>query len=264
MSALALAPCSDDEFNGFTNSQREAYKQARCLSVARRWRGLGDHIIIKSEAARFLNLAAAHASAKRRHKEIESGIPREYQGRLIRTLGENNYFHDSYWYVLVWDDSSNAPRNELAASTAGAGGWIPERSGMSHLTPRRQALYERWQRLVDHASAWLKRQQDKEDAKIYGINYLQLRELRNVYRWQSTYDRYGRTHSAAVNGCLALLKVKKFRSKFRQELAAQIRDWLNMPPSKRQYPNPLSAGQLSCILNYETQLDRATFRYGDC
>lgn len=57
-------------------------------------------------------------------------------------------------------------------------------------------------------------------------------------------------HEYQHDGIIALMKVRKFKSKFRESLAKQVIHWLNKPPQKRHYHHPLSPKQLSCLQKY--------------
>ena len=54
--------------------------------------------------------------------------------------------------------------------------------------------------------------------------------LKELKKLNSTYS--GRLY----DGCWDLLKTKKFRSKFRESLATQLRNWLSEKENKYQYP----------------------------
>ena len=67
--------------------------------------------------------------------------------------------------------------------------------------------------------------------------------------------------------CIQLLKTKKFRSKFRSDLCAQLKTWLE----EERYPHPLSPKQWDKLVNkyvvwraaqLETALNRDRSYYG--
>lgn len=55
-----------------------------------------------------------------------------------------------------------------------------------------------------------------------------------------------------VFGVAKLLKTKKFRSGFRQNLCEQFINWILVPASERRYTSPFSARQWDCVVDAYT------------
>lgn len=69
-------------------------------------------------------------------------VETQFEGRVL-SLREQNYFHDSDWYAVVWDDETEAPRDVLYATTRGA---TDENSASVDATDAVRAKYEAWRR----------------------------------------------------------------------------------------------------------------------
>lgn len=74
-------------------------------------------------------------------------------------------------------------------------------------------------------------------AHEHGLTLFQYRKLKHIYGGDT------------LKGCFELLKVKKFKSKFRESLATQLRNWLNDPEPKYDYP--FSWKQAECVKPYK-------------
>lgn len=177
---------------------------------------------------------------------LSDRVPAQYEGRLITTYGEENGYHDSYWHALVWNDEKNAPENVTVGSTAfGGNQWRPVR-GISSLTEDRREKYEAYQRRRRIETDWKLRGYDIEERKRLGMKtYHELRKLYAAYPNSSYYtERWGREYNWAREALEALLCVKKFRSKFRESIAQQVRAWL---AGETEYERPLTDKQLRAI-----------------
>jgi len=63
--------------------------------------------------------------------------------------------------------------------------------------------------------------------------------------WQRGLLRMSSEHTLA---CVSLLKVKNFRSEFRQSLRTQLETWLTTPFDERKHSDPFSPRQWDCLL----------------
>jgi hypothetical protein len=61
------------------------------------------------------------------------------------------------------------------------------------------------------------------------------------------FFRLSKLGEAQKYAAIQLLKVRKFRSRFRQQLRSQLETWLNEPEPR--FPNPFSRKQWNCLLN---------------
>ena len=107
-------------------------------------------------------------------------------------------------------------------------------------TPELIALYKahkvREQRHANAVSKW-----NEHNRMIESAHTLRL-TLRDFKKLKRTYE--GRMY----DGCWDLLKVKKFRSTFRESLAIQLRNWLSEKENK--YPFPFSRKQAEFVMPY--------------
>jgi len=80
--------------------------------------------------------------------------------------------------------------------------------------------------------------------------------------WPEAWQRYLAYQCGRVGGntgegtarrlaVIKLLKVKNFRSEFRQSLRDRLESWLETPADERQYDSPFSFRQWECLTRYE-------------
>jgi hypothetical protein len=62
-------------------------------------------------------------------------------------------------------------------------------------------------------------------------------------------------------GLVKLLKTKSFRSKFRQDMFDQIKEWLTTDPDSRKYDSPLSPAQWRAICGHSVHDSKSTARH---
>lgn len=152
--------------------------------------------------------------------------------------GEVNGYHDSDFYMVVWDPVKLAPERIEFASTRG---WCAPCFG-SHpdATPEVQEAYRVWQ-----AEQVVKAQKAKRHAKAerlancrraWASHGLPAERLRRVYK------------EVGLRGLEAILALyrPRVRSNFKLKLRAQVDAWAM--DTEPQYTTPLSQRQLNCIL----------------
>lgn len=147
---------------------------------------------------------------------------------------ERNTYHDSDFYMTVWDEESQSAKEIMFATTRG---WTyPALASKVDATPEVLEKYAEWQRKERIRNRWAQRQRDIERSRKIGVDsYLKYRRLAQCYDFDTLYE------------IEKLLKTKKFRSSFRESLYDQIHAWLNTPRKNRKYSSPLSPKQLSYL-----------------
>ena len=98
---------------------------------------------------------------------------------------------------------------------------------------------EAYYRYRDAQCLWGRREHLIEAAKGTGLHYTVIAKLYSVY---NPHDLDG---NSAIKTCLTLLKTKKFRSKFRQSCAEQLREWLTGVDNPHK--QPLTMKQLTYL-----------------
>jgi hypothetical protein len=148
---------------------------------------------------------------------------------------EANGYHDSDFYMTVWDPESEKAFKVLFATTRG---WsYPCYGSRPDATPDVIEAYEAWKKANDRRRRilyrWKLREADIKTAATCRITRKDLRKLRAT------------VGDDALPAFIALLKVKNYRSKFRKSVAGQVRAWLdNENPN---YNRPLSYKQMKAI-----------------
>lgn len=160
-----------------------------------------------------------------------------FVGKCIREREYNGY-DDSDFYMLVWDDEINAPREIQFASTRG---WTYPCMGSSvDATPEVRAKYEAYEqkRAIEARKAIRKskasvhlanRKLLKEAAERHGVPYGKAVQIRKLQK------------SAEI---LHLFSMKP-RGDFKKSLQARLISWLL--EDKHEYPAPFSKKQLEYI-----------------
>ena len=154
-----------------------------------------------------------------------------YKGMCVRER-ENNGYHDSDFYMTVWDEASQSAFTFQYATTRG---WCyPCMSSSVDASPEIMAKFQKWEAYQQRKASILrkrsKRQEQFKIARECGVTFKQLTELRVACVYEQV---------------VPLLKTKKFRSEFRQSMANQVREWLNS--TDRKFKTPLSYKQLSYL-----------------
>ena len=154
-------------------------------------------------------------------------------GMCIREY-ENNYYEDSNFMMIVWDPITKSAHSECFATTRF---WCGPSFGSSvDASPELMAEYAIWKVRDDRRTDLLdlRRYRSKMFVKANecGITLKQLKRIRNCY---------------GADLIIELLKIKKFRSAFRESLAKQVRTWLS---SESKFPTPLSPKQIECLARY--------------
>ncbi len=149
---------------------------------------------------------------------------------------ERNGYDDSDFFMTVWNPEKKAPEGIMFATTRG---WsYPCLASHPDATAEVQAQYLVWteadRRRKKILARWAARCEQIKSAAAARISRRELRRLMAVLFEEQL---------AAV---LHLLKTKKFRSKFREDLAGKIRTWIADPVPK--YSAPLSRKQLAALV----------------
>ena len=158
-----------------------------------------------------------------------------YVGKVVSTYEDNGY-HDSYFYAVVWDDDAKAPRKIETHSTAFSCG----KAGASvDATPERQAAYAAWMAAITRR-ATIKAKLERR-AIVHSIARVANVRPSRVGRLRDAYSR------PDVREAVEKLVVSRprMRSKFRASLADQVIDWLKS--DNPHYDRPLSPNQLRCL-----------------
>lgn len=169
-----------------------------------------------------------------------------YVGKVLHQYERNGY-HDSDFYIMVWDDAINAPRSFETWTTR----FAPPRVLVETVdaTPEVQAKYKAWKAeqarkaAVDARNAYAKvlrtlRTEIKAVAEKHGIPYA------NILRTRQHGTRFASIHR--LGKVVRLLKAKP-RSDFKKSLQARLIDGLKAPG---KYACPLSPKQLEYCDRY--------------
>lgn len=155
----------------------------------------------------------------------------------VMELGEHNYYDDSDFYAIVWDEEEQTFKSVEYATTRcycyHIGANIDASEDLKfawHLwrkhADRVQSVKERWKRRIELIGL-------AKECRVE--NYLQLKDLARAY------------DSEKFKSCIKLLKTKKFRSSFRESLCTQLRNWLETPFEAREHSRPFSPRQADFI-----------------
>lgn len=149
---------------------------------------------------------------------------------------EHNTYHDSDFFMTVWDDAANAPREICFASTRG---WTyPSMASRVDATPDIVAKWNAWKAAK---AAEYKRQ--KRQAKAQELIALRAKLKKIAADNNVNYCRLLRLrHDECFAGYLKLFG--NVRSNFKLSLRNQLVAWLN---GKSQYASPLSYRQKQCL-----------------
>lgn len=149
---------------------------------------------------------------------------------------ERNMRDDSDFFMTVWNPETGEAEEHMFATTRG---WsYPCFASAVDATPEVRAAYDVWKaakdRLMRVQGKLHRRKLDIELAKKMNLkNYHEVRRLKNMYD-KDTFESIA-----------SLLKVKNFRSSFRESLAKQVRNWLSDENPK--FRSPLSPKQLQYL-----------------
>lgn len=148
---------------------------------------------------------------------------------------EVNGRDDSDFYMVVWNPEKQCTENLMFATTRG---WsYPCYASRVDATPEVIAAYEAYnaerQRQQSIRRRWAWRQEQVQTAICCGISRHELRRV----RFSMNQEEF--------KAVCVLLKTRKFRSKFRESLAAQVRAWIADP--KPKYDSPLTRKQLNAL-----------------
>lgn len=148
---------------------------------------------------------------------------------------ERNGYNDSDFCMVVWDVINKQAKTIEFATTRF---WsYPCYNSKVDASPEIIAEYKAWKVKCDRAYRiqlkWNRRKADMMTARELQLDsYHQVRKLRRIYKED-------------VEVIYCLLRVKKFRSKFRESLSNQIRTWLR--EDNPQYKYPLSFKQAEAL-----------------
>lgn len=166
-----------------------------------------------------------------------------HHGLCIRDF-ERNMYDDSDFFMVVWNEEKKCAEQIMFATTRG---WTyPAYHSSPDATSEVMEKYKQWLNDEEVKRRWKERQKHiklRKECKL--DNYHQLIKLLNIYGC-SAYGYRGLPSGEKWYAVEKLLKTKKFRSKFRQNMCNQIREWV--ASKNNQYPTPLSPRQLECII----------------
>lgn len=92
------------------------------------------------------------------------------------------------------------------------------------------------------------RERQKYAVVLWNIHNNRIDELKTLSLNMKQYKELKKTYSGnEYNTIYDLLKVKKFRNKFRENLSLQVRHWLD--EKEHKYSKPLSYKQFACLNN---------------
>lgn len=157
-----------------------------------------------------------------------------YIGLCIKER-EQNLYHDSYFYMIVWDEEKQEPKSiEFATTAAGCGRAFASRADA---TPEVMEKYNAHCRKIDrHIKARKLIEKRREWIKI-----ARALELDCYLPVKQLFVHLNRDMSER----LVKLLTTKLRSKFRISLRDQIVSWLTS--ADRKYDSPLSPRQWNFI-----------------
>ena len=138
---------------------------------------------------------------------------------------EKNGYDDSDFYMTVWNTVGNCPEEIFYATTRG---WSYPCFGSDvDATPEVREAYDKYcveaRRQAAIRARWNNRKAIRQCSKAAGITTSQYKRLLTAYPLNT------------VEACTKLL-ASKLRSDFRKSLAKQLREWLNDPEPKYNYP----------------------------
>lgn len=163
-----------------------------------------------------------------------------YVGQVL-SMGEHNYYDDSDFYALVFDPKDGKLHEIIYDTTrcasTGIGAYVDAtEETLQEYRKVRKNLEKKV--ALDHA----KYDHDSRMAihKSTGLTFKDIGKLCKAYNHEGF----------CFDAICALLAVKNFRSTFRKNLAAHVREWLADPNPK--YFAPLSNKQMQCIIDNHT------------
>jgi hypothetical protein len=162
-------------------------------------------------------------------------IVRTYEGACLSTF-ENNGYHDSYFFMRVWDEATQSIKAIETGSTAYGGGAV---IATVDATPEVLAKVEAFKaRRAEEV-------RQREEAEI-AERIAPVAEYAGVSpdRVRNLWDAVGFENFQNI----AALMSDKLRSNFRKSLRDQVVAWLKDDAPK--YDRPLSPKQMQCIQPY--------------
>lgn len=153
-------------------------------------------------------------------------IVETYRDRVLETYEQNGY-DDSDFIAVIWDSVNKKPVDVTYATTRA---WTYLNNAEVDADAETVAKYKAYLSACAIKSRWGIRHRMMDDAHKMRIDRFQLRRLEKAY-----------PHKEMREAVFKLLRVKRFRSDFRNSLAQQVRKWLDNPNST--YETPLSAKQ---------------------
>ena len=163
--------------------------------------------------------------------ENDKEITTTYNGMVVATGREDVQIMSDVWelwsYGLVYDVITDKATKIYGKAEVDA-------------SPELKKLYKesltRSNRHMEAMKKWGLHNRTIEDAHTLNLSVKEFKKLKR------TYD--GRMY----DGCWDLLKVKKFRNKFRESLAMQLRNWLSEKENKYRFP--FSPKQAEFVMPY--------------
>lgn len=168
------------------------------------------------------------------YNEKDRTVTEEFIGLVVHKY-EKNYYDDSDFYAVVYIDGTF--KDVMYATTSA---YCPVRCEVDapENLKKKFSKFEEEQRRLRIAKRLLeKRAKLIELSKECRLpNYLAVKRLAKAY---------GDIDTCGFDSVYKLLKVKKFRSKFRESLAEQVRNWC--ADKNPKFSSPLSPRQMSYI-----------------
>jgi hypothetical protein len=154
-----------------------------------------------------------------------------HQGLCIEEF-ERNRYHDSDFYMVIWNPETKKPENYCFASTRG---WsYPSYNSRADATPEVMAEYKAYvaasERKARICAAWKRRGEQVRIARAIGeSNYRKLSKLR------------AGIPAECYNAAIKLITSTRTRNSFKLSLRQQILDWYFNPEPR--YSQPLTRKQ---------------------
>lgn len=151
---------------------------------------------------------------------------------------ESNGYHDSDFYMTVWNPDEKKPERILFATTRG---WTyPCYGSSADATDEVKAEYAEWKKESDRRYRIQARWDERR--KLNKLrDEMQLNSRAEVWKLRKAVGL-----EALEGPYRSLLKVKNFRSNFRKSLCSQVREWIageRVDDNGNEYKRPLSRNQ---------------------
>lgn len=155
-----------------------------------------------------------------------------YEGCVLR-IGEHNYYDDSDFYAVVWDEETQSTRKITYATTRA---WTTYNHAERDATDEVRKKADAYELKVSRAIRAKKLSEiNAEDRRISLKHNISIKSLRQFK---------GKVSSGSYDVCYELLS-KNIRSSFKKSLRERLINWLNEKDSK--YESPFSKKQWEAL-----------------